>query len=114
MRVLCLSANLELALLRKAVLAIHGVEVDVARSKKEAEILLREHNYDAALHCYSISEKSAHNLASMFRENNPGRCLIYVAQSPWRGSPVKVDVSVCAIDGPEPLVEAVLSCKPQP
>lgn len=51
----------------------------------------------------SISEKSAHNLAGMFRENTPGRCLIYIAQSSWRGSPVKVDVSVCAIDGPEPL-----------
>ena len=52
MRVLCLSANLELALLRSAVLAMHGIQVDVARSKKEAERLLEENTYDAGLLCH--------------------------------------------------------------
>jgi hypothetical protein len=40
MKALCLSADLELALLRQAILTLHGVEVDIARSKKEAASLL--------------------------------------------------------------------------
>ena len=111
MRVLCLSANLELALLRSAVLSLHGIQVDVARSKREAEQLLEENAYDAGLLCHSISEKTAERLTAIFRERNPHRCLIFVSRSPWQLTPVKCDASVCALDGPEALVELVLSCK---
>lgn len=111
MRVLCLSANLELALLRCAVLAVHGMHADVARSKKEAERLLEENSYDAALLCHSISEKTAKQLVAIFRERNPDQCVIFVSHSPWQQSPVKADATVCSIDGPEPLLECLLSCK---
>lgn len=112
MRVLCLSADMELASLRRAVLATRGIDVDVARSKKEAEQLLQENTYRAVLICHSISEKTARQLAALFRERNSNACLIFVSHSPWQQSPVEVDASVCAIDGPENLVETVLSCDP--
>lgn len=105
---------MELALLRCAVLALHGVEADVARSKKEAENLLQEQTYDAALLCHSISESSARRLITLFREKNPGRCVIFVSRNPWQKSPVPAEATVCAIDGPDPLIEAVLSCARQP
>lgn len=111
MRVLCLSANLELAMLRSAVLAVHAVHVDVARSKKEAERLLDENTYEAGLLCHSISEKTAEQLTAIFRERNPGRCLIFVSRSPWQPCPVQCDASISSLDGPEALVETVLSCK---
>ena len=110
MRVLCLSANLELAQLRRAVLALHGVQVDIARSKKEAEALL-EKPYDAALLCHTISEKTAERLAALFREKNPGRSIIFLARSPWQQSPVKAEVTHCALDGPDLLIQAVLACQ---
>ena len=111
MRVLCLSANLELALLRRAVLALHGVEVDIARSKKEAEALLKRETYDAGLLCHTISEKTAKRLAELFREKNPGHCLIFLARSPWQESPVKADSSICMLDGPDSLIHTVLACR---
>jgi DNA-binding response OmpR family regulator len=110
MRVLCLSANLELAQLRRAVLALHGVEVDIARSKKEAEALL-EKPYDAALLCHTISEKTAERVVALFRGKNPGCCLIFLARSPWQDSPVKAEITHCALDGPDGLIEAVLACQ---
>jgi hypothetical protein len=112
MRVLCLSANLELAQLRRAVLALNGVEVDIARSRKEAEALLKN-PYDAALLCHTISEKTAERLAALFRAKNPGRCLIYLARSPWQESPVKADATHCTLDGPDILIEVVLACRPR-
>lgn len=113
MRVLCLSANLELAQLRRAVLALHGVEVDIARSKKEAEALLEKEAYDAALLCHTISEKTAERLAALFRGKNPGRCLIFLARSPWQESPVKAEVTHCALDGPDLLIQTVFACQTQ-
>lgn len=110
MRVLCLSANLELALLRQAVLALHGVEMDIARSVKETEALLEKQTYHAALLCHTISDKTAEKLAVLFRERHPGRCLIFLARSPWQESPVKADLSVCMLDGPASFIEAVLAC----
>jgi DNA-binding response OmpR family regulator len=111
MKVLCLSANLELAALRLAVLAFHGDEVHVARSKKEAEQLLEANTYDASLLCHSISVKTAEQLVAIFRQRNPDRCVIFISHNPWQQSSVKANRSVCAIDGPEILVEAVLSCR---
>jgi DNA-binding response OmpR family regulator len=114
MRVLCLSANEELASLRSAVLSVHGVQVDIARSRKEATELLEENGYAAAVLCHSISEKTADHVVALFRERNPGRCVIFVARAPYQESPVKAEISICAIDGPESLVDVVLSCKPGP
>ncbi|HKT50569.1 MAG TPA: hypothetical protein VJV96_09735 [Candidatus Angelobacter sp.] len=101
---------MELARLRQAVLALHGVDVDIARSKKEAEALL-EKPYDAALLCHTISENTAQRLVALFRERNPGRCVIFLARSPWQESPVTADVTHCTLDGPDLLIDVVLTCQ---
>jgi len=49
MKVLCLSTNLELALLRSALLRSKGIEVDFPQSKQETLKLIETATYDAAL-----------------------------------------------------------------
>ena len=111
MKVLCLSANLELALLRCAMLKAQGMEVDFPQSKQEALTLIDTGRYDVAIVCHSISGRSADQFAQAFRKHNSGKCLIAITKTPWERPRIKADVYISGIDGPERLVEAVRTCE---
>ena len=111
MKVLCLSKNLELALLRCSLLRSRGMEVDLPQSKQEALKLIETGSYDVAIICHSLSGRSADEFAEAFRTHNPGKCLIAITQTPWERPRIKADVYISGIDGPERLVEAVRTCE---
>ena len=51
---LFLSTNVELALLRSALLSARGMDVDFPQSKQEAITLIETGRYDMALLCHSL------------------------------------------------------------
>jgi hypothetical protein len=51
---LCLSTNVELALLRSSLLRARGMDVDFPQSKQEAITLIETGRYDMALLCHSL------------------------------------------------------------
>jgi len=110
MKVLCLSSNTELALLRSTLLRSVGIEVDYPRSRKQAQSLMESGQYDAALICHSLSQVSAEELSQAFRAQNPGKCLIYITKTPWERPQIKADIYIAGIDGPERLIEVLRGC----
>lgn len=112
MRVICFSVNAELSLLRRSVLEANNILVDSPESAEEADMrLLEDNSYDVALLCHSLPLEMAKQLVTAFRRRNPAGCLIYITKTPWEKPPVKVDLFVAGIDGPDSLVHAVLGCK---
>jgi DNA-binding response OmpR family regulator len=110
MKIICLSTNLELALLRSALLRSQGIEVDFPQSKKETIKLIETETYDAAVVCHSLSNETAEEFAQEFRTHHPGKCLICLTRTPWERPRIKADVFISGIDGPEPLLEAIRTC----
>lgn len=110
MKILCLSTNLELALLRSALLRSQGIEVDFPQSSPETINLIETGTYDAALVCHSLPNGTAEEFAQAFRTHQPGKCLICLTKTPWERPRIKADVYISGIDGPEPLLEAIRTC----
>ena len=111
MKILCLSTNLELALLRSALLRSKGIEVDFPKSKQEAIKLIEKDTYDAAVFCHSLSNGTAEEFAKAFRTHQSGKCLISLTKTPWERPRIKADVYISGIDGPERLIEAIRTCE---
>ena len=111
MKVLCLSSNPELALLRSTLLRSEGMDVDYPQSREEAKRLIESGQYDVAIICHSLAAASAETFCQAFRAHNPGKCLIYIMKTPWQRPQIKADIYVSGIDGPERLVEAVRTCE---
>ncbi len=80
LRILSLSADQELALLRKRVLESSGHEVVSPRSEKEAlEAASRKSRFDIAIVCHRMWTGSSRGLMRVFRKNNPaGKFVVMV------------------------------------
>jgi hypothetical protein len=111
MKIICLSTNVELALIRSSLLRARGMDIDFPQSKQEAMTLIETGRYDVALLCHSLSLQSADEFAEAFRPHHPGKCLIAIMGTPWERPRMKADVYICGIDGPERLLEAVRTCE---
>jgi|SRR5947209_19119895 len=104
-RVLSLSANPELGKLRAMVLRHAGYDVVWSPTRKEAEQLIRDQDFDVLLIGHSISGDTARELAEAFRGGNPKGKVIAITASAY--IMVRTDKTVRAIDGPEALLEAI-------
>ncbi len=80
LRILALSADQELALLRKRVLESAGYEVVAPLSGKEAlDAASRQNGFDIAIVCYRMWTGTSRRIMRIFRKNNPeGKCLVMV------------------------------------
>jgi DNA-binding response OmpR family regulator len=99
-RVLCLSNDPELALLRCEVLRTRGMEVDYPRSQSEASAFLESYKYDVLLICHSVPTHSATLLRSHFLAANTNGCVVYVARSSSELAPISSDIRIVGLDGP--------------
>ncbi len=106
-RVLLLSRDRELGLLRKRVLELSGCRVMFPDDKNTAvEALNTPH--DVMVVAHTISRESANHYVEIFRGKNPeGRC-VYVCFSTIEHPPEWADEVVLGLAGPEPMVDAVM------
>ncbi len=80
LRIFSLSADQELALLRKRVLELAGHETVSPRTEREAlEALSVKNPFDVAIVCYRMWTGSCRRLMRVFRKNNPaGKFIVMV------------------------------------
>jgi CheY-like chemotaxis protein len=109
-RVLAMSANRELLLLRARVLEANGCSVTASEDRMTALDVLAKDHFDALMICHSISDKSAQEFTGLFRQRNRAGCIIYVSERPFQQGKAFADVTICGIDGPDALISAARSC----
>jgi len=105
--VLLLSADPELALLRRSALAHAGFAVSRAGSRKEALQLLEKEKFDVLVISYSMSQESITEMAELFRRHNPNSPIVTVVKGKWQDLKIEFDAAVTGDEGPEALIEAV-------
>lgn len=106
-RVLLLSADAELSLLRSYALAHAGFAVARADSRKEAFRLLEQETFDAVVISYSMSMKNLTEMTELFRARNPNAPIVAVTKGKWQDLKIKFDSAMAGEEGPEALIEAV-------
>ena len=107
-RVLLLSRDFELGLLRQRVLQQAGCEVLFPEDGAEALRVLKADNLDVMVVAHTISRESGGYYSRIFRENNPQGRIVYVCSSTIEHPPEWADENVLGLAGPEELVAAVL------
>ncbi len=109
LRILCLSADKELTLLRKRVLESAGHQVVAPQSDREAVAAASEKNrFDVAIICYRMWAGATRRVMRIFQENNPQGKFVVVARIYGEIPEVEGDRYVVGADGPDALL-AVLS-----
>ncbi len=107
MRILCLSADQEIAQLRCAVLTFAGFDCLYPKSKQEAVRKMQTDKFDVALVCHSLSTESAQALATRYKEHNPDGLLVYMPWGAWGKAPIEADLSIAGCQGPDVLTNAI-------
>lgn len=106
LRVLLLSRDRELGLLRKRVLEQSGCEVFFPENKDEALEAFHA-ALDVMVVAHTISRESGAHYSQIFRAKNPNGRMIYVCQSTIEHPPEWADETVLGLSGPEDMVAAV-------
>ena len=108
LRILSLSSDRELALLRKRILEHAGHGVVAPAAEKEAEEASAEGNrFDAAIVCYRMWPGSVRRLIRLFRESNPGAKVIIMVRMYGEVPDLEGDRYVVGADGPDALLKVV-------
>jgi CheY-like chemotaxis protein len=108
LRILSLSADQELALLRKRVLESAGHEVVSPRSEKEAlEAASRKNRFDVAIVCYRMWTGTSRRLMRVFRKNNPAGKFVVMVRIYGEVPEIEGDRYVVGTDGPDALLDIV-------
>ncbi len=110
-RVLTVSRNRELMLLRAQVLKAFCCEAVTTDTHEETISALESQQFDALVICHTIPDELAAEYAERFRSKRPNGCVVYVAKTPYAGKKRYADIAVSGISGPEALIEAVTSCQ---
>lgn len=108
LRILSLSADQELTLLRKHVLESAGHEVMAPLSEKEAlEAASGQNRFDLAIVCYRMWPGKSRHVMRVFRESNPeGRFLVMVRVY-GEVPELEGDRYVVGADGPDALLRVL-------
>jgi two-component system response regulator RegA len=106
--VLLLNRNPEVSRLRAYALERAGFAVTRADSRQEALRLL-DKKFDALVVSYSLSTESIGEMTELFRQRNPGAAIVTIAKEKWRDMKIDVDFTVTGDEGPEAMIEGVLS-----
>lgn len=105
LRILTLSAEPDLALLRKRVLEVAGHEVIAPLSDKEALQAASENNrFDVAIVCYRMWVGKSRQIMRTFREHNPNGKFVVMARMYGEVPELEGDRYVAASDGPDALL----------
>jgi CheY-like chemotaxis protein len=105
LRILSLSADQELTLLRKRVLESAGHEVVAPLSEKAAlDAAAEENRFDVALICYRMWTGKSRLVMRIFRENNPDGKFLVVVRVYGEVPELEGDRYVVGADGPDALL----------
>lgn len=113
LRILSLSADQDLTLLRKRVLESAGHEVVAPLSAKEAlDAASANSRFDVALVCYRMWTGKSREIMRVFRKNNPEGKFLVVVRIYGEVPDLESDRYVVATDGPEALVAVLNEMSP--
>ena len=114
MKILILTTDQELALLRKRVLEAAGHDVVALSSEKEAlEAAEKQVPFDVALLCHHLPTATARKIIRIFRDGKrPGK-VVFIAHIYGEWPEVEADRYVVGADGPDALVRIVAETGPQ-
>ncbi len=105
LRILCVSADLELTLLRKRVLESAGHEVVAPLSGKEAlDAASRKNGFDVAIVCYRMWTGTSRKIMRIFHKNNPDGKSVVMVRVYGEVPELEADRYVVGADGPDALL----------
>ena len=113
LRVLSCSPNLDLAMLRAAVLRTAQCEVVCPVSQVDAFAIMLEEKFDVLLICYDYSDEAGQEICDAFKKSNPAGRIIALRKSHRDAACDDVHDAVFTLDGPAVLIRAVLSTDPR-
>ena len=114
MKILILTTDQELALLRQRILESAGHDVQSLSTEKEAlEAVEKEVPFDIALVCHRLPDATARKILRMFREaKRPGK-VVYISHIYGVWPEVEADRYIVGADGPDSLLKIVAEVGPQ-
>ena len=108
LRILSLSTDRELTLLRKRVLETDGHEVMAPASEKEAlAAAAQENHFDVAIICYRMWPGTPRRIIRYFRKSNPRAKIIIMARMYGELPDLEGDRYVVGADGPDALLSVL-------
>jgi CheY-like chemotaxis protein len=114
MKILILTTDPELALLRQRVLETAGHEVLALSTEKESlEAAEKQVPFDVALMCHRLPDATARKIIRIFRDGKREGKVVYVAHIYGEWPEVEADRYVVGADGPDALVRVVAETGPQ-
>lgn len=112
MKILALSTDEELNLLRQFALTAAGHNVVVLNSEKEALAIAQgDAPYDVVLLCHKVPAATGRQLVRLLRQNKPQAKIVYVAHLYGEWPEVEADRYVVGADGPEALTRVLEEVK---
>jgi CheY-like chemotaxis protein len=108
MKILSLSTDPELSLLRKRVLETAGHDVVVLSTEKEAlEEAAAPKQVDVALICHRLPDATARKAIRLLRQGRPQAKVVYVVHLYGEWPEVEADRYVVGADGPDALLRVI-------
>ena len=114
MKILILTTDQELALLRQRVLESAGHQVLAITGEKEIiEAAEAQVPFDVALLCHRLPDATARKIIRIFREDKRQGKVVYIAHIYGIWPEVEADRYVVGADGPDALIRMVAEAGPQ-
>jgi DNA-binding response OmpR family regulator len=114
MKILILTTDQELALLRQRALEIAGHEVVATITEKEAlEAPDKQGNVDVLLVCHRLPDATARKVIRLFHERHPEGKVVYIVHLYGEWPEVEADRYVVGADGPDALLRVISETGPQ-
>jgi DNA-binding response OmpR family regulator len=114
MKILILTTDPELALLRQHVLNCAGHDVLALTTEKEVmEAAEKQIPFDIALICHRLPDSTARKVIRIFHDGNQQGKVVYIAHIYGEWPEVEADRYVVGADGPDALIRVVAEIGPQ-
>ena len=108
MKILVLSTDQELALLRQRVLESAGHEVNTIMTEKDAvEAAESKVPFDVALICHHLPTATARKIIRIFRDSKQAGQIVFIGHIYGEWPEVEADRYVVGADGPDALLKVV-------
>jgi DNA-binding response OmpR family regulator len=114
MKILVLTTDQELALLRKHALEAAGHEVLALATEREAmEAAEKQLPFDVALICHRLPDSAARKIIRIFHDGQRQGKVVYITHIYGEWPEVEADRYVVGADGPDALIRVVAEAGPQ-
>jgi len=114
MKIMILTTDQELALLRQRVLESAGHQVLALSTEKEAlEAAEKQLPFDVALMCHRLPDSTARKIIRIFKDGKQHGKVVYITHIYGEWPEVEADRYVVGADGPDALVRVVAETGPQ-